>query len=126
MRNNDGILLGNGSMFQQMTNNKTERELKLESVVYANKAPWKPNSDCRWLAFGDSPARLTREPFRINLDLSFCINFTSGKPSSRIWTLAGGPRVGQIVWLFSGFQYFYKTVDILLYGHLKIYKKFRH
>ena len=71
------MLFGNGSLFQQMTDNKTERELKLESVVYANKAPWKPNSDCRRLAFGEIPAGLTREPFRINLDLSFVINFTS-------------------------------------------------
>ena len=71
------MLLGNGSLFQQMTSNKTERELKLESVVYANKAPWKPNSGCRWLAFGEIPASLTWEPFRINLDLSFGINFSS-------------------------------------------------
>ena len=71
------MLFGNGSLFQQMTNNKTERELKLDSVIYVNKGPWKPNSDCRWLALGEIPTGLTREPFRINLDLLFGINFTS-------------------------------------------------
>ena len=77
MSNNDNMLFGNASLFQQMTNNKTERELKLESVVYANKAPLKPNSECRWMAFGEIPARLTGEPSRINLDLSSGIIFTS-------------------------------------------------
>ena len=33
------MLFGNGSLFQQMTNNKTERELKLDSVIYVNKEP---------------------------------------------------------------------------------------
>ena len=77
MSNNDSMLFRNSSLFQQMTNNKTERELKLESVVYANKAPWQTNSDCRWLALGEIPAGLSREICRINLDLSFGINFTS-------------------------------------------------
>ena len=31
----------------------------------------------RWLALGEIPEGLDREPFRINLDLSFGINFTS-------------------------------------------------
>ena len=39
LSNNDAALLRNSGLFRKTTENRTERELKLESVIYVKKAP---------------------------------------------------------------------------------------
>ena len=39
LSNNDAVLLRNSGLFRKTTENRTERDLKLESVIYVNKAP---------------------------------------------------------------------------------------